>query len=449
MKRSNDERTQNSARFLINAIEIFILTVVFWLIWFKFYRNYVYYFFRGNLLIVALYAGLLIIFNSMYEGFQIGYKTTGDLIFSQILSLVFANLIIFLQVTLMRKHMLPFGEFFIYLLIEIGITVFLNILINRIYYRIFPPRKTWMICNIEDPSIRARISKYQANAYEIVRENSFAEAEKHLEDLKNYDCVLAAGLSPEEKNVLVNRCYRLGNSIYILPDIYDVILNSAKNVYLVDTPVLKANRFGPSQIEKVIKRIWDILFAVFFLVLTSPIMLVTAICIKAEDGGPVFYKQTRLTQYGRTFEIIKFRSMKVDAEKDGVARLAAENDDRITKVGRKIRASRIDELPQLINILKGDMSVVGPRPERPEIVEQIEKDLPEFNYRLKVKAGLTGYAQVYGKYNTKLRDKLLFDLIYIENFSIILDIRIMFMTFKIIFKKDSTEGVDEGQIVRE
>ncbi len=449
MKLRNNERTQNSVRFLINAAEILILSFVFWLIWFKYFRTYVYYFMRGNILVVGIYAVLLIIFNSVYEGFQIGYKKTGDLIFSQIISLIFSNLIIFLQVTLTRKHLLPVGEFLLYLLIEIGITVVLNIFINRLYYHLFPPRRTWLIYEEENPDILLSIQRYQANAYSIGQTSTFSDAADHLEDLSKFDCVIVSGLQPKNKEKVVGACYAAGKSVYIIPDLYDVILNSARNVYLVDTPVLRAGRFGPSQLEKLVKRLWDIIFAALFLVLTSPIMLVTAIAIKSEDGGPVFYRQRRLTQYGRPFEIIKFRSMKIDAEKDGVARLAAEHDDRITKVGKKIRATRIDELPQLINILKGDMSVVGPRPERPEIMEQILKDLPEFQYRLKAKAGLTGYAQVYGKYNTKLRDKLLFDVTYIENFSILLDIRIMFMTFKIIFKKDSTEGVSEGETVRE
>jgi exopolysaccharide biosynthesis polyprenyl glycosylphosphotransferase len=220
-------------------------------------------------------------------------------------------------------------------------------------------------------------------------------------------------------------------------------MNSGRNVYLVDTPVFKVNNFGPSQLEKIIKRLFDIFFSLFFLILVSPILLITAIAIKAGDGGPVFYKQVRLTQYGKPFKIIKFRSMRVDAEKDGKAQLAKENDDRITPVGKFIRSCRIDELPQLINILSGDMSVVGPRPERPELIEKIKLEVPEFDYRLGVKAGLTGYAQVYGKYNTRLKDKLLFDLIYIEQFSVLLDLRIMFMTFKILFKKDSTEGVSD------
>ena len=317
MKLQNNERTQNSVRFLINAVEILVLSFVFWLIWFKYYRTYVYYFMRGNILVVGIYAVLLIIFNSVYEGFQIGYKKTGDLIFSQIISLIFSNLIIFLQVTLTRKHLLPLSEFFLYLLIEVGITVFLNIFINKLYYHLFPPRRTWLIYEEDNPDILLSIQRYQANAYRIEKSSTFAEAEKELETLPQYECVIASGLQPENKEKLVGDCYAAGRSVYIIPDLYDVILNSARNVYLVDTPVLRAGRFGPSQLEKIIKRLWDIIFAVFFLVLTSPIMLVTAIAIKSEDGGPVFYRQRRLTQYGRPFEIIKFRSMKIDAEKDG------------------------------------------------------------------------------------------------------------------------------------
>jgi lipopolysaccharide/colanic/teichoic acid biosynthesis glycosyltransferase len=160
----------------------------------------------------------------------------------------------------------------------------------------------------------------------------------------------------------------------------------------------------------------------------------------------VFYKQTRCTIHQKEFKIIKFRSMKVDAEKDGVARLASENDDRITPIGHFIRRCRIDELPQLVNILKGEMSFVGPRPERPEIIAQYVKEMPEFVYRMKVKAGLAGYAQVYGKYNTTPYDKLKLDLTYIQNYSVWLDIKLMLLTLKILFQPDSTEGVDAGQV---
>ena len=174
-------------------------------------------------------------------------------------------------------------------------------------------------------------------------------------------------------------------------------------------------------------------------------MLITAVAVKFTDGGPVFYKQKRLTKNGREFYVLKFRSMRTDAEKDGVARLSTgEADPRITPVGHLIRKLRIDELPQLFNILGGSMSIVGPRPERPEIAAQYEKELPEFGLRLQAKAGLTGYAQVYGKYNTTPYNKLQMDLMYIANPSFFEDLRIIFATIKILFLSESTEGVAEG-----
>lgn len=181
------------------------------------------------------------------------------------------------------------------------------------------------------------------------------------------------------------------------------------------------------------------------IIILSPIMIVVALLIKATDKGPVLYKQCRLTKNGKQFMVLKFRSMRVDAEKDGVARLSSgDKDDRITPIGKLIRKVRFDELPQLFNILFGDMSIVGPRPERPEIAAQYEKELPEFNLRLQAKAGLTGYAQVYGKYNTTPYDKLQMDLMYIASPSIIEDIKIMFATVKILFMPESTEGIAEG-----
>ena len=177
----------------------------------------------------------------------------------------------------------------------------------------------------------------------------------------------------------------------------------------------------------------------------APVMLLVALAIKLEDGGPVFYKQMRMTLDGREFGILKFRSMIVDAEKYSGAVLAAEDDPRITKVGKFIRATRLDEIPQLLNILKGDMSIVGPRPERKSFVEEYCEKIPEFRYRMKVKGGLTGYAQIYGKYNTSPYDKLRLDLMYIENYSLMLDIKLILMTVRIMLKKESTEGIDVAQ----
>ena len=181
------------------------------------------------------------------------------------------------------------------------------------------------------------------------------------------------------------------------PKLTDIMLRGAKNITLFDTPLLLVKGTGLTPAQRVAKRAMDLLVCSIAMIVAAPVMAVVAIAIKLEDGGPVFFKQKRLTKYGRECEILKFRRMIVDAEKYAGAVLATENDPRITKVGKVIRATRLDELPQILNILKGDMSLVGPRPERKVIAEEYYKDIPEFAYRLKVRGGLTGYAQIYGK----------------------------------------------------
>ena len=232
----------------------------------------------------------------------------------------------------------------------------------------------------------------------------------------------------------------------MIPRVGDVIMSSAEQVHMFHLPMMRVQRYNPNPLYLFLKRVFDIVCSLLGLIILSPVFLITAIAIKATDKGPVFYKQQRLTKNGKKFMIHKFRSMRVDAEKDGVARLSTgENDDRITPIGRIIRKCRIDELPQLIDILAGNLSVVGPRPERPEIAADYEKEMPEFQLRLQAKAGLTGYAQVYGKYNTTPYDKLQMDLMYIAHPSFAEDIRICFATVKILFVSDSTEGIAEGQ----
>ena len=289
------------------------------------------------------------------------------------------------------------------------------------------------------------MNKYHNENFDIALE---LQVDKFDDELKNkileFESVIVINEDEEFKTNITKLCYENGIQLYLVPNLYEVIMSNGRVSHWIDTPILHLNQLGPQQFEKIIKRLMDIIVSFIVLVITSPIMLIVAICIKLEDHGPVLYSQTRLTQYEREFKIYKFRSMRVDAEKNGV-QFAKENDDRITKVGKIIRAMRLDELPQVFNILKGDMSLVGPRPERPEIANKIYNELPEFRYRLKVKAGLTGYAQIYGKYNTTLKDKLLLDLLYIENYSLLLDIKLIFMTVKIIFIKDSTEGVEDDE----
>ena len=247
----------------------------------------------------------------------------------------------------------------------------------------------------------------------------------------------------EMRNKILKYCFEKSIRTYITPKISDIIVRSADDIHLFDTPLLLCRNYRLNFEQRVIKRLMDIVISLVILTITSPIMLVTAIAIKAYDHGPAFFKQKRCTINGKVFEILKFRSMIVDAEKPGMVIPAKDRDPRITPVGRFIRATRIDELPQLINVLKGEMSIVGPRPERVEHVEKYSKDIPEFSYRLKVKGGLTGYAQVLGKYNTTAYDKLKLDLMYIENYSIALDLKLLLMTIKIVFSKESTKGFEE------
>ena len=258
--------------------------------------------------------------------------------------------------------------------------------------------------------------------------------------------VFLCGVHSHERNIILKQCVAKGVQVYVIPRIGDVIMSGAERMHMFHLPMLRVGRYNPNPEYLFIKRVFDLFVSGLALLLLSSIMVAVGIAIKATDGGPAFYKQCRLTKDGKTFNVLKFRSMRVDAEKDGVARLSTgDNDDRITPIGKFIRKCRLDELPQLINIFKGQMSIVGPRPERPEIAEQYYEELPEFALRLQAKAGLTGYAQVYGKYNTTPYDKLQMDLMYISNPSFVEDLKIMFATVRILFMPESTEGVSEGQ----
>ena len=268
-----------------------------------------------------------------------------------------------------------------------------------------------------------------------------------LDDYQNgvITAVVIWDINEKDRNSILKFCYARSIRVYVMPKISDVILVGSEELHVFDTPILLTREYSLSMEQRFIKRSIDVVCSLILLVITSPLMLLTALAIKLYDGGPVLYKQVRCTVNRKEFYIMKFRSMRTDAEKDGVARLAQKNDSRITPIGKFIRKCRIDELPQLINILKGDMSFIGPRPERPEIIEQYLEVMPEFAYRMKVKAGLAGFAQVYGKYNTSFYDKLLMDLMYISRPSILEDLTIILATLRILTSKESTEGIGEGE----
>jgi len=269
--------------------------------------------------------------------------------------------------------------------------------------------------------------------------------ENILDSLQNYEAVLIYDISAYERNMILKKCFDLSVRTYVTPKISDILLTGSDKIHLFDTPLLLSRNVGLSGEQLIFKRVLDLIITIPVTVILMPMFLVISLLIKLYDGGPVLYSQDRLTIDGKIFKIYKFRSMRMDSEKDG-AQLAKKGDDRVTPIGRVLRSLHFDEFPQLINIIKGDMSLVGPRPERPEIAAEYQKIIPEFNFRLKVKAGLTGYAQVYGKYNTTPYDKLKLDLTYIENYSLWLDLKLMLLTFKILFQKENTEGIDANQV---
>ena len=449
---------------LLGFIGLMMQTAVYAFYWFRTYYPLVsaerisqdgYYlgsglklYFRGHLLILAIYFILLMFFSNTYGGLKIGYLKSMEVFFSQIFALIMANVISYFQISLLRNWLVPAVPIVKVFVIQLAISFLWAHATNALYMAIFKPRELLLVSGAY--SVEDIINKFNSrkDKYHIAKTVNISEGiEKVREEcLGDYDGVIIWDVPSEFRNGLVKYCYGRNIRIYVMPKITDVLLKGSTELHLFDTPVLLIREYAIKIEKRAIKRLIDIVVSLVAIILTSPIMLITAIIIKLYDGGPVLYKQVRCTIGRKQFMIMKFRSMRVDAEKDGVARLASKNDSRITPIGKFIRTCRIDELPQLFNILVGDMSFIGPRPERPEIIEQYLSEMPEFAFRMKVKAGLAGYAQVYGKYNTTPYDKLKLDLTYIENYTIWLDIKLMLLTLKILFTPDSTEGVEENQV---
>lgn len=315
---------------------------------------------------------------------------------------------------------------------------------NIIYFKLYTARRTLAVFadDEEGKAIIKKMSKIPER-FSIERGVSInrASVEEIKELIDKHEAVLICDFDKNIKTELLHYCYLQNKRTYILPASTDIIIRNSDQIQIFDTPLLMCHNRGLRLEQEFVKRVFDIVLSALGIIISLPIMIVTAIAIKLCDGGPIFFKQNRVTKNGKIFNVLKFRSMYIDAEKDG-AKKAENNDARITPVGRIIRPCRADELPQLFNILFGDMSIVGPRPERIENVYEYVQMYPDFNLRHRVKGGLTGYAQIYGKYNTSPEDKLKMDLIYIEQYSLFLDIKLLLMTVKILFMKESTEGFD-------
>lgn len=399
-----------------------------------------------NYLIVVGYGVALFLFNRTYNSYLLGYNSIRELVFSQFLSQLFSTSIIYaVMLIASNQWIFPFC-FIAMLVVDLLLDIAWSWAANNLFFKLYPPKKTILIYRnrIDRHRFGTLKGKPSERLYKITAELMYDGEFKELKDkLAGFEAVFVAGINSRCRNGILKYCKEESVPGFFLPHVGDMIMQESKHIQSFDSPVLYVTRSIARPEFRIIKRTFDFVSALIGIIILSPIMVFTAIAIKMYDNGPVLYKQVRLTKDGKEFKIWKFRSMRVDAEKDGVARLSTgDNDDRITPVGRFVRKCRLDELPQLFNILLGDMSVVGPRPERPEIAEQYYKTLPDFKLRLQVKAGLTGYAQVYGKYNTDPYEKLEFDLLYINNMGVLTDLKLMFATFSVLFSSESTTGVE-------
>ena len=444
LSRGAYEDMKGFVRVAETLLEITILTLAYYIVWVKGY-DLSYFAYKGKYVLMGVYAVLLYALFLNSECTMFGQLHRVDLILGQIISICLVNIITYLQLCLIANGGLSPTPMLALTALDVLFSIVLIFLYTSLYHRLYAPHDMLLVFGHRrgvDLKIKMDTRKDKYNISGLISTDEGFE--KIIQEIPKYDAVILNDVPTPLRNDLLKFCYRYRVRTYVSPKLTDIMLRGARNITLFDTPLLLVKGTGLTPAERVVKRAMDIFLSAIVLLVLSPLMLLIAAAIKLEDGGPVFFRQKRLPRNGREFDILKFRSMVVDDEKYAGAVLATDNDPRITRVGRIIRPFRLDELPQLLNILKGDMSVVGPRPERKVIADEYCKDIPEFAYRLKVRGGLTGYAQIYGKYNTSAYDKLRLDLMYIENYSLLLDIKLMILTIRILFSKESTEGVDKA-----
>lgn len=450
MKISSSLKTKRMIMFWSKLLIVIIQTGMYGWLWYNHYKDMmpVAYWHRGNWAVIGLYAVFIMAFSRAFGALKVGYLKTWDIMYSQILTILCVNGVTYFQLSLINGDwslMENSRPMWLLSLADFTIVLLWAIFMRWIYTIIYPPHEMLLIYGDISPDLIIHKLESRNDKYHVKDKVALsAGVESILEKMLHYDAVLVGDIPAEDRNKFIKYCFEKDIRCYSIPKISDIMIINADNIDLFDTPLLLFRNNGLTYRQMFLKRCMDIGISLIGIVLASPVMIAIAIAIKLYDHGPVFYKQKRLTLGGREFDILKFRSMIVDSEKHG-ARLAKAHDDRITPVGKLIRRTHFDELPQLFNILLGDMSFVGPRPERKEITEEYAEEIPEFPFRLKVKAGLTGYAQVYGQYNTVPYDKLKLDLTYITKYTIWLDIKLIFLTVKILFQKEKSEGVDDSQ----
>ena len=441
----NKEQFKKMVRSMFAVALVLMQTMVFAYAWFTEYNNYIVVPFvqKGNWFFYFVYAIIFTIFLNSFDGLKYGTYRRTNLIIAQILATLATAFVIYLQIVLLAARFVTVIPLIMMVVANVAVIVALIFSGDFIMKKLFPARKTLVVYDNYSPFVFLEKTKLRKDKFNIGEVAHISVGITRLaEMIKQYECVIIYDVHSEQRNRILKLCFENNIRTYTTTKVSDIFVRGAETVHLFDTPLLLYRNMGLTIEQRFFKRATDIIVSLTLLIITSPFLLISAIAIKLYDGGPVFFRQDRSTVNGQIFRIHKFRSMIVDAEKDG-ARPAENNDPRITPVGKILRASRLDELPQLIDILIGNMSLVGPRPERVEHIKQYSEEIPEFVYRLKMRGGLTGYAQLYGKYNTTPYDKLQLDLMYIQNYSFFLDIKLILMTVKIMFMKESTEGFTE------
>lgn len=443
----NFEQYKRIVRFTSIITLVVCEMAIYWTVWLRHYNieMEIPYNRTGNWMIVAVYCLILLVFSKMYGGLKIGYLKTFNIIYSQFLTTISANALIYLQITLLIKHFTSIVPLVYMTVLQLLVIVPWGIIFTRLYRFLYPARKALLVYGERTVDGFVGKANTRNDRFIITKKIDYREGvDVVVNCAKQSEAVILCDLPSEIRNTILKFCYSQSIRVYVTPKLSDIIIRSAEDSHLIDSPLLLSRNNGFTFEQRFFKRAVDIVLTLALLFVFSPIMIVTALAIKLYDRGPVLFLQERYTKGEQKFMIYKFRSMKINS--DSIKYVPTmEDDPRVTPVGKVIRQLRIDEMPQFFNILKGEMSLIGPRAESVKLTDAYVRDIPEFKYRLKVKSGLTGYAQVHGKYNTTPYDKLKLDLMYIQNYSWLMDMEIIFLTVKILFMKDSTEGFTEEQ----
>lgn len=434
---------------IVFLLKIIVYLLVFWV----FYRIYAIKNWqllglsRTSMVTMVSYFISGYLFLKIYGGYDIGKRKSKPIIISLSLAAVFTDLVGLLMLSIMNTNEKLNDHFIveqpwlipIIVVLQIIIISFMTYFGNWLYFKICDPERVLIVTSSRQSlrEITRSIKKYRLQ-YKICCNMSY-QNEKLKEVIPKYDTIFIYDVPVKERTEIVEYCYQNMKNVYINPMMADVVELHSNHVLLDDMSLLQLSSIGLKTEQRFFKRIIDLFIASLALIITSPILLISAIAVKVYDGGDIFFKQNRATRGGKIFTVYKLRTMKENVDNY----LQVVDDDRITPVGKILRRFRVDEIPQFINVIKGDMSVVGPRPEMLANVFNYTNELPEFEYRLRVKAGITGYAQIAGKYNTSPRDKLVLDLMYIEEYSPWMDFKLIFQTLIVLFKKDSTEAFSD------